>query len=91
MSLLAPVRAPLLPALVRLLSVDPVDVVARARERAVENGVAPVVLFFVAVIVLLALAAAMSVAVLIFCSQKGMNFEWYAKTSLFEVQIACKR
>jgi hypothetical protein len=61
------------------------------RSRSVENGIAPAVLFSVAVIVLVALAAAMSVAVLIFCSQKGMNLEWYAKTSLFEVQIACKR
>lgn len=75
----------------RVLAFDPLESLRGAGDRRVENGVVPVVLFVVAMIVLLALAAAVSIAVLIFCSQKGMNFEWYVKTSLFEVKVACKR
>ncbi len=60
------------------------------QEEGVANGVAPLVIFTVLIAFLALLAAAMSVAVLIFCSQKGMNFEWYVKTSWFEVKVACR-
>jgi hypothetical protein len=63
----------------------------RSRE-IVRNGAGPlVVVFIIAIVVLLVLAAAMSIAVVIFCAQKGMNFEWFVKTSWFEVKIACSR
>lgn len=82
----------------RLVTADPLGVlVARQRERMarrdgrIENGVAPIVVFMVLIAVLAVLAAAISVAVLIFCSQKGMNFEWYVKTSWFEVKVACRK
>lgn len=64
---------------------------AERRAGGVANGVAPVVAFIVLVAVLALLAAAISIAVLIFCSQKGMNFEWYVHTSWFEVKVACKK
>jgi len=72
---------------VKALTFDPVEAFHGVRQ----NGVVPVVLFVVAIIILLALAAAVSIAVLVFCAQKGMNFDWYVKTSLFEVKVACKR
>lgn len=67
------------------------DALAARRANGVANGVAPVVAFIVLIAVLAVLAAAISVAVLIFCSQKGMNFEWYVKTSWFEVKVACRK
>lgn len=75
----------------RIATFDPVGAIETRRARSIENGVAPLVIFVVAIVVILAIAAVMSIAVLIFCSQKGMNFEWYAKTSLFELKIACRR
>lgn len=66
------------------------EVEARREER-VDNGVAPIVVFVVLIAFLALLAAAISIAVLIFCSQKGMNFEWMVKTSWFEVKVACRR
>jgi len=55
-----------------------------------ENAAGPIlVLFIVSIAVLLALAAVISLAVVIFCATKGMNFEWYVKTSWFEVRVAC--
>lgn len=82
----------------RLATSDPVGALAARRDAlaarqagGVANGVAPVVAFIVLVAVLALLAAAISIAVLIFCSQKGMNFEWYVHTSWFEVKVACKK
>ena len=82
----------------RIAASDPIGALAGRRHALVErradgvtNGVAPVVAFIVLIAVLALLAAAISIAVLIFCSQKGMNFEWYVKTSWFEVKVACSK
>ena len=50
-----------------------------------------VVIFIVAIAVLLAIAVALTVAAIIFCSTKGMDFEWLVKTSWFTVKVACSR
>lgn len=56
------------------------------------NAAGPgVIIFLVAVVVLLALAATISLAVLYYCANKGLNFEWYVKTSWFEVKVACSK
>lgn len=66
--------------------------VTARRDDVRDNGAAPVLVAFIVLIAaLLVLAAAISVAVLIFCSQKGMNFEWWVKTSWFEVKVVCSR
>ena len=77
-------------ALSRLAAVDPVGALIARRQARTENGVAPLVIFVVLIAFLALLAAAISVAVLIFCSQKGMNFEWWIKTSWFEIKVACR-
>lgn len=92
-------RAACLALVARAAAADPIgavaarrdDLAARRAAGTVANGAAPVVAFIVLIAVLALLAAAISVAVLIFCSQKGMNFEWYVKTSWFEVKVACKK
>lgn len=67
-------------------------VASAKRIAARRNDAGPlVVIFVVAIAVLLVLAAALSVAVVILCAQKAMNFEWYVKTSWFEVKVACSK
>lgn len=71
-------------------SAHPVETAKNLSSR--KNDAGPlVVIFVIAIAVLLVLAAAISVAVVILCAQKGMNLEWYVKTSWFEVKVACRR
>ncbi|WP_199732502.1 MULTISPECIES: hypothetical protein [Kocuria] len=73
------------------LNAAPANAQANLQERR-RNGAGPVVVIFVvAIAVLLVLAAAVSAAVVIYCANKGMNFEWYVKTSWFEVKVACSK
>lgn len=48
-----------------------------------------VVIFVVAIAVLLAIAVALTVAAIVFCAQKGMDFEWLVKNSWWTVKVAC--
>lgn len=71
-------------------SAHPVETAKSITSR--KNNAGPLlVIFVIAIAVLLVLAAAISVAVVILCAQKGMNLEWYVKTSWFEVKVACRR
>lgn len=74
-----------------VLAQSPSLVNAHLQERRRNGGNPVVIIFIVAVAVLLAMAAAVSAAVVFFCATKGMNFEWYVKTSWFEVKVACSK
>ena len=78
-------------AMMLLISTSPATAVQSVQERRRNSAGPVVVIFVVAIAVLLVLAAAMSVAVVIYCANQGMNFEWYVKTSWFEVKIACSK
>jgi small ligand-binding sensory domain FIST len=74
-----------------VLRADLEELMLRKREELRTNANPVLVVFIVSIAVLLALAAILSVAVLIFCATKGMNFEWYVKTSWFTVKVACSK
>ena len=76
-------------AMMLLISTSPASAMESLQERRRNSAGPIVVIFVVAIAVLLVLAAAMSVAVVIYCANKAMDFEWFVKTSWFEVKIAC--